>query len=235
MENKTNEYVELIKQSQDGSLIAQERIIRYVMDTHMKRRIGRYLNRNRQADNDDIKQEFMIGVALSINKVKLDIGDPIEYIIAQGMYRVRTYIRKCIVQGTLQTCKDCGRQMRINKVDKNTYQCKYCGSFAVEVQELEDHNEFALDNIMRDGFEEDVMQKLAIQDFKSTLQPGTKVYELYELMIEQNINRTNPQIKNYAKELANNMGGCSTTNIMKILDKLKNKYTQWNDEYMAVV
>jgi DNA-directed RNA polymerase subunit RPC12/RpoP len=201
----------------------------------MNRRIGRYLHRNRQAEDDDLKQEFMIGVALNISKAKLDIGDPIEYIVHQGVYRVRTYLRKHILQGTTQVCEDCGYETRLNRVG-NYYICRKCGSNHIITRETNDYDEITLMNVEdKSELESDVVSKLLMEEFEHSLNPDTNVYQLY-ILIRDGINRDNPQIKNYIKEIATIWGGCSQQNVVQVMDKLKLKLQKFaTDNSMMII
>lgn len=223
---------QLLEMAQNGNKLAEEKLIIHIRDKYMMSRISRYINRNRQAENEDIKQEFLIGVALAIPKARADIGNPIEFLIANGLYRVKTYVRKCVVQNTIQVCNDCGDKSRVKR-SKNGYICKKCGSVNVTVSEISENNETFIENMYGGEFEEYVVSEMISETFKDTLQKGTRVYELYELMVEQDINRSNPNIKNYIQTLSELMGGCSTTNVVKTLNKLQNKYMVW--QQMTVV
>ena len=65
--------------------------------------------------------------------------------------------------------------------------------------------------------------------FESTLTPGTNVYNLY-ILLKSGINRDNPQISNYIKEIAKIWGGCSEQNVVQNMDKLRRKVTQFAEE-----
>jgi len=226
----------LLVDAQSGNKFAQEDLIVLIRDKYMMRRVSRYINKNRQVDNEDIKQEFLIGVGSAIQTAKMDIGDPIEHIIAKGIYSVRSYFRSMIVKGTIQVCDDCGNKSRVNRIAPGVYQCKKCGSLHVTVSEINDHNETLFDTMKEESFEEDLIAELRVSDFKSTLTPGTNVHTLYELLIEKCIDRDNPLVKNYISEIAKEMGGTSNQNVVQCLKKLKKRLQQWiadNDTIMA--
>jgi hypothetical protein len=224
----------LLKLAQSGDKIAEEQLIIYIKDNYMRRRIGRYLHKNRQAEDEDLMQEFMIGVALNIGRAKLDIGDPIEYIIQQGVYRVRSYLRKHILQGTTQICRDCGYETRLNRVG-SSYICKRCGGTHIETRETSDYDEITLINIEdKSEFETDVVSELLLQAFENTLNPNTNVYQVY-VLIRDGI-RDRPEVKNYIKEIAKIWGGCSEQNVLQSIDKLKTRLEKFAIENgMAIV
>ena len=193
----------------------------------MNRRIGRYLGRNRLADNDDLRQEFMIGVAFAIPKCDLEIGNPIEYLLAQGVYRVRSYLRGRITKNTVQVCRECGTVTRLNMVG-NQYVCKKCGSINIDTHEIDDNDEITLENAvdMSEPIDEMIANQMMIEQFELTLVEGSNVKALYELL-KSGINRDNPMIKNYTKEIARIWGGCSVQNVIQTLYKLRKKMLEF--------
>ena len=231
-----NQILELLKNAQNNDERAKEELIIYIRDNIMRRRIGRYLHKNRQCEDDDLIQEFLIGVALAIPKANLDIGDPIEYIIQQGVYRVRTYLRKHIIQGTSQVCMDCGNESRLNRVDGH-YECKKCHSHNIVTREINDHDETLFQSMESVSSElDDILIKMLISEFEKTLDHSTNVYRLYEIMVSRGINRDNPNIKNYIKTISKMWGGCSQQNVLQNIYKLQTRFTRFiEDSGMTIV
>lgn len=225
-QNKDEYLIQLLELAQSGDKVAEDNLIAHIRDNVMRRRIGRFIHKNRQVEDEDIRQEFMIGVALAIPKADLTIGNPIEYIISQGIYRVRSYFRKHVIQNTTQICKDCGFESRLNRVG-NTYRCKKCGSDNIETREVYDHDEVALGN---KATENDEIEKLTeeigadkiIEQFRSTLNPDTRVYDLFVLLYDEDINSDNPDIVNYIAEIARRWG-TSQVLVVQTKDKLKSR------------
>lgn len=216
----------LLKLAQSNDKVAEDNLITYIRDNMMKKRIGRYLHKNRQVEDEDLKQEFMIGVALSIQKASMDIGDPIEYILAQGVYRVKSYFRKNILKNTTQVCRCCGYESRLHKVG-NTYVCRKCGSTEIDTREVYDHDEIALENMQNtndeiDRLTDDIGADVIIEQFRDTLDKNTKAYYLFVLMYDQDINSDNPDVQNYIAEIARRWG-TSQTLVVQTKEKLKNK------------
>jgi ribosomal protein S27AE len=225
-ENNKEYLVELLRLAQSGDRIAENNLIKYIRDNEMQKRISKYLHKNRQVEDEDLKQEFLIGVALNISKADLEIGNPIEYIISQGIYRVRSYLRKHIIQNTTQICGDCGYESRLNRVG-NQYVCKKCGSTNITTREISDHDETALENKCIDEDEiEKLIESLGADDiimkFRETLDSNTKMYSLFVLLYDEDINSDNPEIDNYIKEIANRWG-TSQTLVIQVKEKLKIK------------
>ena len=230
-----NETLELLKNAQEGDKSAEEMLIIYIRDNMMRRRIGRYLHKNRQCEDEDLIQEFLIGIALAIPRASLDIGDPIEYIVQQGVYRVRTYLRKHIIQGTSQVCMDCGYESRLNRVDGH-YECKKCKSHNIITREINDHDEtlfLTMESTSNDI--EDILTSMLAYEFEKTLDHGTNVYRLYEIMVKNGINKDNPHIKNYIKTISTMWGGCSQQNVLQNIYKLQTKFTKFLDDNGIVV
>lgn len=225
-QNKDEYLIQLLELAQSGDKVAEDNLIAHIRDNVMRRRIGRFIHKNRQVEDEDIRQEFMIGVALAIPKADLTIGNPIEYIISQGIYRVRSYFRKHVIQNTTQICRDCGFESRLNRVG-NTYRCKKCGSDNIETREIYDHDEVALGN---KAAENDEIEKLTeeigadkiIEQFRSTLSPDTRVYDLFVLLYDEDINSDNPDIVNYIAEIAKRWG-TSQVLVVQTKDKLKSR------------
>lgn len=228
--------LEILRNAQNGDKNAEERLIIHIRDNIMRRRISKYLYKNRQCENEDLIQEFLIGVALAIPKADLEIGDPIEYIIQQGVYRVRTYLRKYIIQGTTQMCMDCGYESRLNKVGSD-YECKKCGSHNIITREINDHDETLFETMESTSNElDDILMQMLMHEFEQTLDHSTNVYRLYDIMINQDINRENPEIKNYIKTISMMWGGCSQQNVLQNVYKLQTKFRRFiEDNGMTII
>jgi len=228
------ELILILKDAQDGNTLSEQNLLIYIRNNYMNKRIGRYLNRNRQVENEDLRQEFMIGVALSIKTCRIDIGDPIEYMISRGVYRVRTYLRGNIIKSTVQVCKECGNITRLNRIGTQ-YICKKCGSSNIETQELNEYNDIEIENKADSSVVEDeVVSEIMIEKFEATLKDGTNIKNLY-ILLKNGINRDNPQVKNYIKEISKIWGGCSEQNVVQTLAKLQNRMMKFADEHGYII
>lgn len=223
MATMTDQELEIVlRQAKAGDKMAEQNLLIYIRNNYM-RRIGRYLNKNRLVDNDDIKQEFMIGVAFAIGKCELDIGNPIEYLVSQGVYRVRSFMRGNIIKNTVQVCRECGTVTRLNMVN-GQYVCKKCGSINIDTTEIHDHDDIAMENAVdtQEPIDEMIASAIMIEEFEATLPDGSNVKNLYELL-KSGINSDNPMIKNYTKTIASIWGGCSEQNVVQTLHKLRKR------------
>ena len=110
------------------------------------------------------------------------------------------------------------------------YVCKRCGSTNITTQELKTNDEIILGNIptTEDEINEIVSQDI-VDRFEKTLTPGTNVYNLY-ILLKQGVNRDNPNIANYIKEIARLWGGCSEQNVVQNMDKLRRRIIQFAEE-----
>jgi hypothetical protein len=219
---RNDEATGLLVSAQQGDKNAEFDLINLIRTNYMPRRLSKYLSRNRQAENDDLRQEFLIGVALKIYDARLDIGDPIEFLIAQGLYRVRSYLRKCIRANTMQICELCGTKSRLNPIGHGRYQCLHCGATSPYVQttELADKNEIIFDNLGDYGFEDELILRMRLHDFESSLTPGSNVERVY-IMLKDGVDRDNPLVNNYIQDIAHRLGGCSNQNVVQIIKKLR--------------
>lgn len=234
------EYLQnLLKLAQSGDQVATDNLIEQIKQVEMRRRIGKYLHRNRQAEDEDLIQEFLIGMALAINKADLDVGDPIEYIIYCGVNRVRSYLRQHIIKNTTQVCRDCGYESRIHQI-KGVYTCRKCGSHNIETREIYDHDEIALQNEVdtRDEFEELIDREGSediIERFRQTLDMNTRAGQLFVLFYDEEITSDNPDVVNYIKEIADRWK-TSQVLVLQTREKLQKKLLKFcNDNGLEVV
>ena len=108
--------------------------------------------------------------------------------------------------------------------------CPFCGSTDITTQEVNDNNELTLMNIPSTEREiEDIDGQDIIDRFEATLEPGTNVYSLY-ILLKSGINRDNPEIPNYIKEIARIWGGCSEQNVVQNMEKLRKKMIQFAED-----
>lgn len=216
----------LLVLAQAGDRIATDNLINQIKQQEMRRRIGKYLHKNRQAEDEDLIQEFLIGVALSINKADLEVGDPIEYIIYCGVNRVRSYLRQHIMKNTTQVCIDCGYESRLNRVN-GVYVCKKCGSIHIETRETHDHDEIAIQNKQDDRDDiADMIDKQGADDiierFRATLDMNTRAGQLFVLFYDEEITSDNPDVVNYIKEIADRWK-TSQVLVLQTREKLQKK------------
>lgn len=58
---------------------------------------------------DDLVGEFNRGIARALHSVKMDIGDPMEYLISRGFRHVQTIVSQTLNEGVIEECLVCGK------------------------------------------------------------------------------------------------------------------------------
>ena len=206
-------------------------LLEYIRLNLMPRRIGKYLSKNRQVTNEDLRQEFMIGVALHIHTAKLDVGDPIEYLMAHGLWKIKQHMKRKIRGGTMQVCR-CGYKCRLNKVGYNQYQCPKCGEYEVSTYEVEYHDDIALDSVADPSVkdpDDGLISSEMLTEFEHTLVPETNMHKVY-MMFRDEI-RGDRGIPNYIAYMADHMGGVSQQCVMQVVKRLRIRFLNFIQEY----
>lgn len=224
--------IELIRRANGGDDLAVEDLIKLIRDEFMGKAVARYINKNRLVSDEDIKQEFLIGVALAIPQVKMDVGNPMIYLINSGIWRVRSYFRSNVLKHTKQTCLKCGHTCRphYKKDDtdntKNTtqWQCPKCKSMDVDIIQTT-NAEVKDDNVM--GYtatlvEDMVSDQITIEEFRSTLKG--RVLQLFDLI---NSGMDRDGTNSYMKDIAQQWG-VSTACVAQYLKRLR---AAWKDHF----
>jgi hypothetical protein len=67
------------------------------------------MGKNPAIDRNDLVGEFHRGVAMALKEVRLDIGDPMEYLIARGVLWVKRVVRKECNHTFIEECIICGK------------------------------------------------------------------------------------------------------------------------------
>jgi hypothetical protein len=179
----------------------------------------------------------MIGVALHIYVAKLDVGDPIEYLMYCGICNVKRYMTKQIRSNVIQICRDCGTKHNLHKVKVgayDTYECRKCGSHNVDTYEIHYHEEDSKFNAIEDtsaDFGEELAASQFVIDFERTLTPGTNVHKVYCLLRDGL--RDDMDVDNYIGAIAEALGGCSSTNAMMVVKKLRKRVAAFSEEYSS--
>jgi transposase-like protein len=200
------------------------------------------MNKNRLAENDDVSQEFMIGVAHAISEVDMSIGNPIIYLINKGIWKVRSYFRQQVFGNTKQTCLDCGHTCRPTKTLKKhdvvikkftEWVCPKCHSHRVDVvqitgSEVKDDNVFATRT--EQLVEEMVMDGMSIQEFRAKL--SGRVLQLFDT-INNGVDRDNSV--SYQREIADEWG-VSTACVSQYLKRLRKSWCEhYTEEIQSVI
>lgn len=81
-----------IAQARSGDPCARETLMRA-----LARRVdscSRYYARRCGSDADDLRQEMWLGIYAALERVDLTVGDPLQFLIAQGRFALLNYLRK---------------------------------------------------------------------------------------------------------------------------------------------
>lgn len=115
--------VRLIKQAQNGDRDAIDDVVS--MASHIAiRMLNKYKKRNTLIDDEDLLPIFLRHVYENIGVVRLDIGDPGEFLISQAYNKTLAEVARSIKSNTEQKCKSCGHVSRIN-YGRNIYTCPH--------------------------------------------------------------------------------------------------------------
>jgi hypothetical protein len=222
---------DLLREFQGGSVEAANRLLKVIRDEHMAQRLRPYKNRNVLVDQDEIESEFLLGCYEAMSSAKLDLGNPLMYILWKGGLAVAHLFRKKVREGVNVMCKTCGQTSF--GYEKRQVVCGKCGSNEVSTQmvmvgdsqlteaEIEtEHTQY--DRALGDPFGElDAAFSLAtngimIEEIQARL--NGRVLELFNLLVIEQINRSTSD--NYLQEIATKWG-VSTACVSVYLRKLR--------------
>lgn len=198
----------------------------------MPKRIRHYLQRNVLVEAVEIESEYLLGCYEAMSVAKLDIGNPLEFILWKGGLKVAHLFKKRVRQGVNVLCKTCGLTT-MGYVNK-TVACGKCGSTDITTQmilvgdsqltqtEIE-AGSTAYDRAQAgDPFEEmDAVFGLAtgqimIAEIQEKL--NGRVLELFNILVVEEVNRFTSD--NYLQEIATRWG-VSTACVSVYLRKLR--------------
>lgn len=217
---------QLILDAQNNVGNSRNTLVKLMQDNGAMRIISRYLYLNKLLEPDDAKSEFWMGVILAIPEVKLDIGDPLQYLIWKGENRVKTVLRKLISENITAICRECHLRFRLYRVGGD-YKCRRCGSTSLETHSnvvpmttMTSHMDEPNEENM--GMEKDICLRFRIDmdGFKILLTNQER--RVYEAIVQENINRF--EVANYIVEISQKMDvspQCVSIYIKRIREKLK--------------
>lgn len=241
----TEDSLNLLKRAQQQMLLAIEsadpsnadlsavnKYLQMIRDNHMPKRIRHYLKRNVLVEEVEIESEFLLGCYEAMPGAKLDIGNPLEYILWKGGLKVAHLFKREVRKGVTVHCKTCGRTT-MGYVNK-TVVCGKCGSNEITTQmilvgdsqltETEIENgSTAYDRATgSDPFAEmDAVFGLATGDIMiAEIQAKLtgRVLELFNILVIEQINRSTSN--NYLQEIADRWD-VSTACVSVYLRKLR--------------
>lgn len=231
---KDESTIALIASAQQGDEFAMNEFLRIVRDHHMPPRIRRYINRNVLVEQGEIESEFLRGCWKALPQAKLDLGNPLLFILWKGQLAVAQLFRKQIKQGVKVDCRQCGRVAMGYKNGK--VECSQCGARDVETHMIMVNESTMIAEQQENGERGPIWDRLTADDMHgemdliwSTVTYDIQVEEirarirgrtlqLFDAIIIQGINRDSSN--NYLAEIAK-MWGISTTAVAIYLRKLR--------------
>lgn len=90
-----------------------ERLLGIIQREHMPRRLNKYYKRNVLVERCDIESEFLLACWKSVNEAKLDLGNPLLYILWKGERAVLQIFRKNVPKGVSVKCHKCKKITRL--------------------------------------------------------------------------------------------------------------------------
>lgn len=249
----------LIRDSKNGDTLATEKLLQIIKKEHMPKRIARHIKRNVLVMQDDIESEFLTGCWKAIAVAKLDLGNPLMFILWKGELAVIHLFRKKIREGVRVNCSTCGVQSlqfkhtttssERRRGAKAPISCNKCGAtdvttFMIVMDESQMREEMEgggaptnlWDKIDQDQIPaaqnaqfEDLTQGIMVEEIRSRL--NGRVLQLFDLLIVKQVNRETSD--NYLAEIAN-AWGVSTACVSVYLRKLRIKVAEYLDEQKEV-
>lgn len=223
----------LIAAAQTGDDLAMERLLRIIRDEHMAQRVAKFRRKNVLIDDDELESEFLIGCYKAVPQAKLDVGNPLMFILWKGENAVAYIRRKRIREGVRVNCHVCG--IRPLNMRKGRACCPNCGSFDVSTYMVlldeSQQGEYFEENGDRahwdttdptevateiDDLFNAITYDIQVEEIRTRL--SGRVLQLFDKIVVEQINRDTS--KNYLQEIATEWG-VTTACLSIYLRKLK--------------
>lgn len=214
----------IIQEAQQGSEQAGNDLFRLIIEEHMPARINRRKGRNVLVGDHEIESDFLFGAFRALDRVDLDRGDPLQYLLWKGDMAVAQLFRSRVQQGVVASCSACGGVKRVS-MKRGRSTCRTCGSEQVSTQMFQDAMpEFGLQPDLSsdelaaqaDAVFFAATYTIQVQEMRSLLRG--RVLELFDIIVLEDINQKSSQ--NYLKEIATRWG-VSTAAVAIYLRKLR--------------
>lgn len=183
--------MDLLTRAQHGDPEALNTLLVRVRDRNARWISRRYSNS--LFSPDELVSEFMIGVWRSVDKVRLDIGDPISFLVWKGQKAVARYVKASMRKAIFQVCISCGRKSAITRTA-----CVYCGGVHFTTGTIEDTSVDITTFPSRIDAWQLAVEGIQVEEFRSIL--NGRLLELFDLLVLEGIGPGGSQ--NYLKEIA---------------------------------
>jgi hypothetical protein len=232
--------LDLIRRAQEGDEFAMNRLITIIRDEHMPGRIRNQRKRNVLVEEDDIESEFLMACFQAVKEAKLDLGNPLMYILWKGQLAVGYLFRKSIKKGVRVSCNTCGDSSLA--MSRGRVLCGTCGS-----SEVQTHMVLVDENKVDDAEKESgpiwdkvepeavcsivdktwdaTVHGIQVQELRSRLSGRT--LQLFDIIAIEGINRDSS--KNYLDEIAKRWG-VTTACVSIYLRKLRKAVQAYYDQ-----
>ena len=202
----------LLSKAQSGDEEAKNKLIYAMLEDGCMKRLSRYLYLNRLLEPDEVRGEFWLGVAQSINKAK-PLGNPLRFLHQCGVWQVVAVLRQRLSNGVSWACLACGKGGSLNR-RATLAACPRCASIEIETKEKVVYiGEYEYTYKPQDNSTD------FVEDFKTKLQ-GREL-QVFNLIVD-GCDRDSTQ--NYIKEIANTLKispPCVAIYLRRIRYKLK--------------
>lgn len=77
--------------------------------SQMVGRVNHFATKQQHIEREDLIGEFNRGLCVAVQSVKMNIGDPMEYLLSRGYRHVQHVVQTVLNHETLEECLDCGK------------------------------------------------------------------------------------------------------------------------------
>lgn len=222
----------LIRDSKQGSETAKERLFSLIIKEHMPSRIQRKKGRNVLISDAEVESEFLVGCLKALRTVKMDVGNPLLYILWKGDMEVSNLFRERIESGVVARCLDCKTVRRV-LIRRGRPLCRSCGSAHISTFMREQLESFSpglpqeatgVDSVVWDRLEAEDAETVfylatgAIQTEEIRSLLNGRVLQLFDILVIEGVNHESS--RNYLKEIAERWG-VTTAAVSVYLRKLR--------------
>lgn len=228
--------LDLLQASKAGDQVALRTLAEILGQRFARPFAARY--RNPDIDRHEVEAIFLTELALAIMDAKLEIGDPIQFILWRARKRTISYLRIFHIDNLVVDCPKCGQAGQRLAMKNGMPVCPSCGSGDVQT----DRRRVALTSLAPGGrmMLQDVMGQYSLQDTQEAAMlnmtiedmrrylvtrcggPNTRVIQLFDYLIEN-------QDPSAAITDLSESWGTSSASVWQAMRKLRGRVT----EYMA--
>lgn len=211
---------------------AMDKLLRVIKQEHMNQRIHRYKGRNVLVEDADIESAFLFGCFQAAKEAKIDLGNPLLFILWKGQLSVQKLFLDTLKKGVRMECNECNTKAPIKSTKKRGTACAHCGSTDVKTHMIMvNEDQLQGENKKRDVWDA-LQQNTARNDSDLVFSQATydiqvaeirkrlrgRTLELFDVMVIEGINRETSD--NYLAEIADRWG-ISTACVSIYLRKLR--------------